>query len=84
MSAAPKMFPFAIQPEFLDWIADEVARRIQKRPDTYTVATAAAALGVSTGCVRTRIKSGLIRQIPNMGVVRIPGSEIDRLLGIQS
>lgn len=61
-------------------IAERVAAIIDA-PRSLSVAQAAHALNISPDSVRRRVAAGIIRRIPNMGSVRIPSTEIKRLLG---
>ena len=45
-----------------------------------TKAEAAHALRISTRTIDRRLKAGLIKTVPDIGAIRIPLSEIDRLL----
>ena len=70
--------------EQLDLLADRIAAKMGEarfsKTAPLTVKEAAQALGVGTDSIRSRIKAGIIRTVPDIGITRVPRSEIDRLL----
>jgi len=73
-----------LTPDQLNELADAVARKLgsaaaEKSQDALTVAEAAKRLGVSRLTIYRRTQAGLIPTIPNLGVIRIPASVIDRM-----
>ena len=66
--------------EQLDEIANRVAAKLGKfTEDPLTKQEAARALRVSVKTIERRIEAGVIRTVPDIGVVRIPVPEIERL-----
>ncbi len=70
--------------EQLDSLAERVAMKIAKAGPhcdaPLSVKQAAKALGLSSDTIRSRVKAGMIRTVPDIGITRIPKTEIDRLL----
>ena len=70
--------------EQLDLLADRIAAKMGEARFSKTaplsVKEAAQALGVGTDSIRTRIKAGIIRVVPDIGIIRVPQAETDRLL----
>jgi len=68
--------------EQMDELAAKIAQRLApakaRRPRT--VIEAAEQLNVSEHTIYTRVKAGTIRKVPDIGVIRIPAEEIERLL----
>jgi excisionase family DNA binding protein len=73
-----------LAPEQLAELADMIAAKMGEarfsKTAPLTVKEAAQALGVGTDSIRSRIKAGIIRTVPDIGITRVPRSEIDRLL----
>ena len=72
--------------EQLELLAERIAVKMgeatPKRKAPLSVREAALALNMSQDSVRSRIKAGLIRTVPDMeGLTRIPQAEIQRLQG---
>lgn len=71
--------------EQLELLAERIAVKMgqsaPKRNAPLSVRECAIALSIGQDAVRTRVKAGLIRTVPDLcGLVRIPQSEIARLL----
>jgi hypothetical protein len=52
---------------------------IPMRRSTVTVSEASKMLGVDQKTIRRRISAGVIKTVPELGAIRIPLSEIERL-----
>ena len=67
--------------EQLDLLADRIAKKLRNaETSTYSVAEAAAVLGVCSKTVARRVEAGSIPRIPSIRPTRIPADFIDRLL----
>jgi len=66
----------------MDELAERIAAKLRETPNNkpLTPKQASDALGVSLSTIHIRVRAGLIRKIPDIGAIRIPRSEIRRLL----
>lgn len=69
----------------LEKLAELVAAKMPGQGPTKPVSPAELAelIGVSEDTIRRRIDAGLIKKVPDIGRVKIPVSEVDRLLLIK-
>ena len=75
-------FPFRLHPDDLADLARLIAAETSPidRIKPYTAEEAAAALNISITTVYSRVKSGMLPSIPNLGRVRIPAKEMEKIL----
>jgi hypothetical protein len=65
----------------LDLLADKIAKKMRNaEASTYSIAEAAAVLGVCSKTVARRVEAGILPHLPNIRPIRIPAESIDRLL----
>lgn len=64
----------------IEALAARLGVRQSRRTSPWTLAEAARELGVSRETLRLRIHAGEIARVPNIGALRIPAREMERLL----
>jgi excisionase family DNA binding protein len=65
------------------YVAEEMRKAGTGRKSAMSVRELAATLGVSPQTIYERVEAGIIRKVPDIGAVRIPLSEVERLTGTQ-
>jgi hypothetical protein len=79
--SAPFSIPIRFDADQLQELAKLVAKELSRGSQQQTVSPEelGAMLGVSGKTVRRRITAGVIASVPNIGVLRVPADEVERL-----